>query len=58
MDAINRTKFNVSTLGESTVGKTTIYSVFLGKGFTEITLQTVGIEYLLNLMERNISKKA
>ena len=38
MDAINRTKFNVSTLGESTVGKTTIYSVFLGKGFTEITL--------------------
>ena len=44
MDVINRTKFNVSILGESTVGKTTICSVFLGKEFTEITLQTVGIE--------------
>ena len=44
MDVINRTKFNVSILGESTVGKTTMCSVFIGKEFTEITLQTIGTE--------------
>ena len=47
MDDIKRTKFNVSILGEGRVGKTSICSVFLGKGFNEITLQTVGLENVL-----------
>ena len=44
MNDIKRTKFNVSILGDTTVGKTSICSVFLGKEFSEITLLTVGIE--------------
>jgi small GTP-binding protein len=44
MDEIKRTKFNVSILGESTVGKTSMCSVFLGKEFSDNTLLTIGIE--------------
>ena len=44
MDEIKRTKFNVSILGESTVGKTSMCTVFLGKEFSDNTLLTIGIE--------------
>ena len=44
---IKRTKINVSLLGESSVGKTSICSVFLGNDFSENTLNTIGIESAL-----------
>ena len=47
MEEIKRTKFNISILGEARVGKTSICSVFLGKGFNNLTLQTVGLENTL-----------
>ena len=47
MDDIKRTKFNVSLLGDTSVGKTSICSVFLGNEFNENTLNTIGIESAL-----------
>ena len=47
MDDIKRTKFNVSLLGEASVGKSSICSVFLGNEFRETTLNTIGIESAL-----------
>ena len=47
MEDIARTKFNVSILGERTVGKTSMCSVFLGNKFSENTLDTIGIESTL-----------
>ena len=47
MNDIKRTKFNVSILGESSVGKTSICSVFLGNNFSGNTLYTIGIESAL-----------
>ena len=44
MEYLIRTKFNVSLLGERAVGKTSIFSVLLGKEFSENTLNTIGIE--------------
>ena len=45
-DNIKRTAISISILGESTVGKTCICSVFLGLEFREEHLTTIGIEKL------------
>ena len=42
-----RTKFNVSLLGENSVGKTSICSVILGRQFNECELSTIGIDSYL-----------
>ena len=47
MQNIKRTKFNVSILGESTVGKTSMCSVYLGNKFTDSTMFTIGLESTL-----------
>ena len=44
---IKRTKFNLSLLGETTVGKTTMIQVKCGMPFNEDQLATVGIDNLL-----------
>ena len=47
MEDIKRTKFNVSLLGDNSVGKTSICQVFLGHKFSENVLNTIGIESTL-----------
>ena len=47
MEYIKRTKFNVSLLGEGSVGKTSMCTVFLENKFNENTLDTIGIESTL-----------
>ena len=47
--SIKRTKFNVSLLGETAVGKTSMIQVKSGMPFNEDQLATVGID---NLMEK------
>ena len=43
------TKYNISILGEKTVGKTSLVSVFLGQGFNETQISTVGIDTVSNI---------
>ena len=43
-------KFNLSILGESLVGKTTMASVFLGQEFDITKQSTIGLEYLIHKM--------
>ena len=47
MEKIQRTKFNVSLLGESQVGKTCMASVFTGQPFNIQVLSTIGLENFL-----------
>ena len=48
MDGIKRTKFNVSLLGESEVGKTSMVQVRTGMPFNEDQLATVGVENFID----------
>ena len=48
MNKIKRTKFNVSLLGETQVGKTSLYSVKSGFHFNSNQLATVGIDNFLD----------
>ena len=48
MNSIKRTKFNVSLLGETQVGKTSMISVKTGIEFDENQLATVGIDNFLD----------
>ena len=48
MDGIKRTKFNVSLLGESEVGKTSMVQVRTGTPFNEDQLATVGVENFID----------
>ena len=43
------TKYNISILGEKAVGKTSLVSVFLGQGFNEDQISTVGIDAVANV---------
>ena len=47
---IKRTKFNVSILGETQVGKTCILSVYKGVKFNEKNLSTIGMDTFLDLV--------
>ena len=49
MNSIKRTKFNVSLLGETQVGKTSMISVKTGIEFDENQLATVGIDNFLDI---------
>ena len=49
MNTIKRTKFNVSLLGETQVGKTSMISVKTGIEFDENQLATVGIDNFLDI---------
>ena len=56
----SRNKFNISLLGDTTVGKTSIANVKYGKSFSEQTLLTVGIEFTTEtvlLNNKNITFK-
>ena len=44
MEKIKRTKFNVSLLGETQVGKTCMVQVLTGTPFSDIHLSTIGID--------------
>ena len=44
MDNIKRKKFNISILGETQVGKTSMILVLKGERFQEIMLSTIGID--------------
>lgn len=46
-DKIKRTALGISILGESTVGKTCVSSVFLGLEFREEHLATIGIDKMI-----------
>ena len=48
MESIQRTKFNVSILGESQVGKTSMISVKSGLQFNEKQIATVGIDNFID----------
>ena len=48
METIQRTKFNVSILGESQVGKTSMISVKSGLQFNEKQIATVGIDNFID----------
>ena len=43
------TKYNTSIIGEKAVGKTSLVSVFLGQGFNEDQISTVGIDAVANV---------
>ena len=45
MVSINRKKFNVTLLGEKTVGKTSLVQVLDGKPFNDTMLSTIGIDF-------------
>ena len=47
---IKRTKFNLSILGETQVGKTCILSVYKGVNFNEKNLSTIGMDTFLDLV--------
>ena len=48
MESIQRTKFNISILGESQVGKTSMISVKSGLQFNEKQIATVGIDNFID----------
>ena len=48
MESIQRTKFNISILGESKVGKTSMISVKTGLQFNEKQISTVGIDNFID----------
>ena len=48
MESIQRTKFNISILGESQVGKTSMISVKTGLQFNEKQISTVGIDNFID----------
>ena len=45
-------KFNISILGDKSVGKTSIIHVLSGTGFSETLISTIGIDYIIQ--EENI----
>ena len=47
---IKRTKFNLSILGETQVGKTCILSVYKGVNFNEKNLSTIGMDTFIDLV--------
>ena len=47
---IKRTKFNLSILGETQVGKTCILSVYKGVKFNEKNLSTIGMDTFIDLV--------
>jgi len=49
MESIKRTKFQVSLLGDTMVGKTSLISVKLGHEFDEKQLSTVGIDNYIDI---------
>ena len=48
---IRRTKFNVSLLGESTVGKTTMIHKYLGNSMKTSSLATIGIDNITDKVQ-------
>ena len=48
MENIKRKKFNVSILGDRSVGKTCLIQVKIGNKFSEIQLSTIGIEHFFD----------
>lgn len=48
---IKRTKFNVSLLGESTVGKTTMIQKYLGNSIKASSLATIGIDNITDKVQ-------
>ena len=48
---IKRTKFNVSLLGESTVGKTTMIHKYLGNSMKTSSLATIGIDNITDKVQ-------
>ena len=51
MDKIKRKKFNISILGETQVGKTSMISVLKGQGFQDLMLSTIGIDSIIDKAE-------
>ena len=51
MDKIKRKKFNISILGETKVGKTSMISVLKGNGFQDLMLSTIGIDSVIDKAE-------
>ena len=51
MSKIKRTKFNISILGETQVGKTSMISVLQGQKFQDLMLSTIGIDNVIDKAE-------
>ena len=46
MNPIDRTKFNIFLLGDTTVGKTSLVEVLSGMPFSEKKLTTIGVDFI------------